>query len=996
MRSAIERGVRPAGPWLVAFVGLATCLASGASAGEFGYIDSRGQRVELELAADRIAVVPAGPGALEAIARELGPEASRAHRRGRFLAEIALESGAETDRALEALLADGLVSRAGLAFRSPSGRVFFLDRQVLVGLARPAVRADAAVLLARTGLEPVEALGHGGWIWLCRARDARAALGAASECARLPGVRWALPDFTFPAALAHRPTDPYYGEQWYHAQPGDAHLHTEEAWDLTFGDAAVVVAVIDTGLEESHPDFDPARIITGYNYPQDSDDPTPEADSLNAHGTACAGEIAASIDNAEGMAGVCPGCSLMGVKMFTEGAYADLSGCYMAIQYAVDHGAWVLSMSWGIDPGQVDLEPFREAIREAVELGRGGLGAVVLFASGNGNMWTGEAEPIGSAELQNMPEVMAVGGSDPFDRWVSYSDYGPNLSVVAPTGGLDPTEPGILTTDTLGSRGFSRNGTYWTWAFFGDMDTGIAEPDPTGDYTAHFSGTSAACPLAAGVVALVLSAHPGLTGAQARFVVERTADKVGGVSYDASGHNDYYGHGRVNAGRAVRAAAAGFGNPPGAACAEDFNCAWGACEKSSPGAFYGQCTDFDCAVDPEGSPCTDFDACTTGDVCTGGACAGSPADCDDFNACTADGCDPSSGCTHDPVPGDCDDGDACTSNDSCADGRCQGEPVICDDGDACTADRCDPQAGCTVEPRSCDDFDACTADGCDPLSGCWHETVSCDDGDPCTLDSCDRYSGCVYLEQSCDDGDPCTADRCEPGEGCVHEEQSCDDGDACTLDRCVEGDGCSHEQRSCDDGDACTLDGCDPESGCTHAPSSGSPCDDGDACSADDTCRDGICLGSPLDCSHLDAACRRGECDPASGTCVGAALEDGLSCDDGDPCTERERCRAGQCIGEELDCGVDNPCQRGVCDPQTGACVAEDLPDGTPCSSGEPCIQDELCSAGQCGGGIDYCINTTGCDCATGRAGAGGLPLALLAIGWAVLRRRGGGTGSAS
>ncbi|RLB54152.1 MAG: hypothetical protein DRI34_12445 [Deltaproteobacteria bacterium] len=545
------------------------------------------------------------------------------------------------------LVAAGLAERAGLVFAVRGSEAFYLlDRGVLVRFA--AASADAAGLLASAGLEIERILDRRQAVYLCRAGDAEAALAAARLAARLPGVEWALPDFAVPITLYYTPNDPYYGEQWHHQQSNGHHIHSQEAWDVTFGDGQVIVAVVDTGLDEGHPDFDPARIVTGYDVPGGDNDPTPPADSMNAHGTCCSGEIAASMNNSEGGAGVCPSCSLMGVRMMDAyTTYTELAQGYQAINYATSNGAWVISNSWGItqdiiDGGQVDMAPFYTAVQNAVNNGRGGLGAVVLFASGNGDS-SGNAVAIGPGELANMAEVMAVGGTDDNDIVVSYSNYGPNLSVVAPTGGSGSGDPQILTTDTIGSRGFSRNGTFWAPGFWGDYDTGMPEPDNTGNYTRYFNGTSAACPIAAGVVALVFSANPTLTGAEARCIVEQTADKVGGVSYDGNGHNNYYGYGRVNAGRAVRAAELGFDNPLGSLCAEDFNCANDDCQKDQAGDFYGYCGGQDCSTLPDGTPCDDGDPCTENDTCSGGSCSGTPRDCSDGNPCTDDACDPGSG-----------------------------------------------------------------------------------------------------------------------------------------------------------------------------------------------------------------------------------------------------------------------------------------------------------------------------------------------------------------
>ncbi len=472
-----------------------------------------------------------------------------------------------------------------------------LGRQIMVRLHRP---GTLGAVLQATNLSLKEELGRDKTLFLCEARDADAVLAASVTASALAEVKWALPDFSVPVELYHRPNDTFYSMQWHHDQPSGVHIGSEAAWDITMGDPSVVVAVIDTGFDNAHPDFDANRLKTGYNSATGSSDVSPGDRSADAHGTVCAGAIAASADNNEGVVGICPGCSLLNIKMMDgRPTSTQISNGYKAITYASQNGASVISCSWGLDPNvisQADFQPYYDAIKEVVSQGRGGKGAVILFASGNGGGGVGGL--IQAAELQNMPEVMTVGGTGPDDYIVDYSDYGPNISVVAPTGYLDYSAlnsfydgPQIVSTDTTGSDGYSRAGIYWmsSSSIFTDTRTTFVEPDTSGNYSAYFSGTSASCPIAAGVVALVFSANPDLTGAQARTIVEQTADKVGGASYDSDGHHDRYGFGRVNSARAVRVASLGLDNADGAQCAEDLNCAHSLCAKTHPDDATGTC-----------------------------------------------------------------------------------------------------------------------------------------------------------------------------------------------------------------------------------------------------------------------------------------------------------------------------------------------------------------------------------------------------------------------
>ncbi|HOX46839.1 MAG TPA: S8 family serine peptidase [Myxococcota bacterium] len=705
MRAAISCG------WLVA--GLT--LAVSAAAGDFGYLNSRGEQVRLRPVLDAVAVrlEPGAEATLRARAAELGLDARAPWRllsAGLWSLPLAPWAVGRAGEVGAELRRQGLSAGDGLLFELPgAGGRFSLDRGVILRLRAPGP-ALARSLAAAGGFEGLEPLDDGGQTFLLRARDARAALAGARRLAARAEVAWALPDFGVPIQLHRLPTDPWYGQQWYQGMSGGG-IRAEAAWDVTLGDPQVVVAVVDTGVEITHPDFEPGHLLTGYNAVTQQDDPSPLATAMDAHGTACSGVIAARHDNAEGLAGICPDCSLLPIKMMDGMAdQSQLSTGYRALTTATARGAWVLSNSWGVDEAytsQIDMQPYYQAVRDAVQGGRGGLGAVVLFASGNGESdWMGNVQgtQIGAHELQAMPEVMAVGGTWTDDRVVVYSDYGPSLSVVAPTGTTDYNQAGIFTTDTLGESGFSRHGRLYMPGLWGeDADAGFAEPDPTGNYSSHFNGTSAACPIAAGVVGLVFSANPGLTGAQARWIVEQTADKVGGVAYDALGHDDHYGFGRVHAGRAVRVAALGLELDDGAACVEDINCARGQCIRVDAGAEQGVC-----AV-----PCLGPADCLPGQECAPLG-AGRTSVCQDACASHAD----------------------CPGGAICQDARCQ--VVDCAQGGVCPAGTACPTKG-VARPcaPSCADDAACQAPAlCVPeVGGGLCETLTCQTALECPADA---------------------------------------------------------------------------------------------------------------------------------------------------------------------------------------------------------------------------------------------------------------------
>ena len=167
------------------------------------------------------------------------------------------------------------------------------------------------------------------------------------------------------------------------------------------------------------------------------------------------------------------------------------------------------------------------------------------------------------------------------------------------------------------------------------------------------------------------------------------------------------------------------------------------------------CTDdscdpgFGCAAVANTAPCDEGDSCTVGDGCSNGACSpGSPVSCDDANLCTDDSCDSVFGCLFMPNTAACDDGDACTTGDICGGGACiPGLQLTCDDSNVCTNDLCDPILGCEFVPNvlDCSDRDACTSgDVCAGGSCLAGSLLDCDDGDPCTADGCDGITGCFH------------------------------------------------------------------------------------------------------------------------------------------------------------------------------------------------------------------------------------------------------------
>jgi len=356
-------------------------------------------------------------------------------------------------------------------------------------------------------------------------------------------VRYCQPNYMFTPSVSSN--DPFFFRQWalqntgipqqFNGTPG-ADMKVTEAWEISRGSALIRVAILDSGVDTLHPDL-LGNLLPGFDATEQGTNGHPGMNySSDAHGTACAGIVAAVADNGIGIAGVAPLCKIVPVRLFHYINFMGQIIPWSTSEWMVNGITWawqegkadVMSNSWGITdqflsmfPGQDSI--VNQAIYLALSQGRNGKGVPMLFSSGN----DGDA-PIWPSRI---PEVIAVNATSMCDErknptscdnesfWEG--NWGEDLDIAAP--GVK-----IYTTDISGPFGYSN-----------------------GDYTATFNGTSAACPNAAGVMALILSVNPNLNVQQARYILESTCDKVGGYDYDTQKSSGSWsqelGYGRVNA-----------------------------------------------------------------------------------------------------------------------------------------------------------------------------------------------------------------------------------------------------------------------------------------------------------------------------------------------------------------------------------------------------------------------------------------------------------------
>jgi subtilisin family serine protease len=275
-----------------------------------------------------------------------------------------------------------------------------------------------------------------------------------------------------------------------------ADISATKAWDLTTGSSQVIVAVIDTGVDYTHPDLAPnilrdsSNNVVGYNYVSNTNDPMDD----NGHGTHCAGTIGAVGNNSTGVAGICWTVKIMPVKFLDATGSGYISNAILATDFATSHGAQILSNSWG---GGGFSQLFLEAMLRAQKAG-----ALFVAAAGNSgaNLDLGGFYPAGyNVQASN---VIAVAATDDNDLLASYSNYGPQTCDIAAPGDM------IYSTLPTGSCPLCSSSGYGT-----------------------LSGTSMATPHVAGAAALIKALYPNasLTQLRARllYAVDHPADVVG-------------------------------------------------------------------------------------------------------------------------------------------------------------------------------------------------------------------------------------------------------------------------------------------------------------------------------------------------------------------------------------------------------------------------------------------------------------------------------------
>ncbi len=314
---------------------------------------------------------------------------------------------------------------------------------------------------------------------------------------RNPNVLYTEPDYL--AYAIDTPDDTYFAQQWGMHNTGqtggtpDADIDAPEAWGITTGTAGIKIAILDTGIDQDHPDLDD-KLAGNINFTN-----SPTRDDLYGHGTHVAGIAAAETNNTQGVAGVGYKSSLLNVKVLNDQGSGYYSWIANGIVWAADNGAHVINMSLG---GKQKSSTLENAVNYAWSKG-----VVVVAAAGN----DGNPSPNYPAKYEN---CIAVAATDDDDAKAGFSNYGDWVDVAA---------PGLYIYSTFPNHPYAIGKSL-------NYDYG--------------SGTSMATPHVAGLAALVWASGYGTGNQAVRDRIELYADPIAGTG-------TYWIHGRINACNAV-------------------------------------------------------------------------------------------------------------------------------------------------------------------------------------------------------------------------------------------------------------------------------------------------------------------------------------------------------------------------------------------------------------------------------------------------------------
>jgi len=394
------------------------------------------------------------------------------------------------------------LEQTGSPASSPPGSGEFVPGEVLVKFKSNAHPANVRAALSAQNARAVGKVPALGVQRLNVPEGQELAIIAALQ--HHPLVEYAEPNYIIHAVLD--PNDPHFlsDDQW-----GLTMIGAPQAWDVTTGSSDLTIAIVDSGIDLDHLDLknriwvnddetlngldddgnDKVDDVKGWDFVNNDNNPQDDY----GHGTHVAGIAAAETNNSTGVAGLSWGARIMPVKVLGSSGQGPISSVANGITYAADNGAQVINLSLG-GTGLADNETLKGAVNYAYSKG-------CLLVAAAGNCDPNCYEPLYPAAYDH---VVAVAATDSSDNRASFSNYGSYIDVAA---------PGVSIYSTVRNNGYG-----------------------------YKDGTSMATPFVSGLAALIWSACPDYTNDQVESQMETTAVDLG-----ATGWDQYYGHGRIDA-----------------------------------------------------------------------------------------------------------------------------------------------------------------------------------------------------------------------------------------------------------------------------------------------------------------------------------------------------------------------------------------------------------------------------------------------------------------
>lgn len=345
------------------------------------------------------------------------------------------------------------------------------------------------------------------WTRLASAPEATERTAGVRDAA-LASVQCVERNGAFEVGCVAEPDDTHFAAQWHLRNDGStggrpgADVEAPAAWGLQRGDPSVVLAVLDSGIDFDHPEF-LGRTLPGYDFVNEDDDPTADL----PHGVRVTGIAAANADNAFGVAGLDHRCSILPVKVVNQNGIGFTFDIVQGLEYCAAQRADVVNMSLIGAPNTTALADGLQVAHDA--------GCILVACAGNGGSGNADVSLPGASEL-----TISVAATRSNDRRPTNAATGTRL---------DFTAPGVQ----LGTVASTHADTFVT-----------------------SGGCSSATPIVSAIATLLLASDPLLTQDEVYELLRLGAeDQVGPAPEDTPGRDDFYGHGRVNAYRSLRALA---------------------------------------------------------------------------------------------------------------------------------------------------------------------------------------------------------------------------------------------------------------------------------------------------------------------------------------------------------------------------------------------------------------------------------------------------------